>query len=185
MRKPSHRILIHPYFLISFAGLCALAIVFLILDSNTPQRQKSIEVAPTAEQSAAIQDLRQLLEEDPDDPVLQMEMGNSLFDIGRYEEAIPYYRNAVHADSSNIAAQIDLAICFFNLDRTEDALHEMKKALEIDPDHIKGLYNTGVIYYNLGEYDQAGRYWNKLIRLHETSPEAEMAKKLLEQIKSS
>jgi tetratricopeptide (TPR) repeat protein len=116
---------------------------------------------------------------DPESVNLNIETGNLLFDIGRFDEAIPFYQRALGRDSLNIGVQIDLAVCFFNLRNSERAILEMKKALKIEPNHPKGLFNMGIIYYNLGEIEQVRKYWEILMVVHPDGVEAKKAAELL------
>jgi tetratricopeptide (TPR) repeat protein len=111
-------------------------------------------------------------------------MGNQLFDQGNYRESTVYYRRVLAHDSLNVPARIDLGVAYFNLGLSDSALAEMKKSLRIDPKHAKGLFNIGVIYYNMGRNSEAQKYWEQLIKDHDGTQEAQIARKMLENIKS-
>ena len=171
------------YILVIAAVAVAILIVILILDSN----QKSIEqnaVTSTNAQDFSNEIKVQLekIKQDPNSIPLNIEMGNLLFDSGRFDEAIPFYQKVLSMDLKNIAVQIDLAVCFFNLRKIDQALLEMDKALKIDPNHPKGLFNMGIIYYNIGDFDKVREYWNRLISIHPELMESKRAMELLQNI---
>ena len=171
------------YSIISLTALLATLVVIVILSSNAPSRQPNVISGPPAEMTG-VAELRSALIADPDNPALNLQMGNELFDIGNYRESVVYYRRVLDIDSMHIPARIDLGVCYFNLNLTDSALIEMKKALEIDPGHVRGLFNIGVIYYNIGRNVEAQKYWEQLIRQHEASQEAQLARQMLEKIKT-
>ena len=183
---------LNSFALIAAAAFFALVIVILILRSNLPDTETASTNSPATVNPPAqtmqimqqINELKNRLSEAPDNAHLNIEMGNNLFDIQRYDEAIPYYRNALKVEPDNIAVQIDLAVSLYNTQQVEEAITEMKKALQLNPQHTKGLFNIGVMYYNQGKMKEAESYWTKLITLHDNTREAETAKQLLKNIKS-
>lgn len=177
------------YIINGFAAIAAIAGTLLILSSNNisadkqdaPEPQVNTEMA--ALQSKALQ-LEKMLVNRPDDVHLNIDMGNTLFDLRQYQEAVPYYRNALKIASDHTEVWIDLGVCYFNLRDYDSAVASMQEALSREPTHVKGLFNLGIIYYNTNQMDAAKRQWQKLIELHGNSPEAEIANKLLIKINS-
>jgi tetratricopeptide (TPR) repeat protein len=174
------------YIYITIFSFCAVALVVGIRSSN----RKSVEKLTSAntDQQETLQILKNLgviqskLKKNAEDPELNLQMANMLFDIQRYDEAIIYYRKTLLAQPDKISAQIDLSICFYNLQITDTAIIEMKKALNIDPVHIKGLFNIGVMYYNTGQIDDARHYWSKLLILYPESREADIARGIIKNL---
>jgi len=168
---------------INFAAtIAAVIVVLLILSSNLDARKENLMKLPV-EQRIKLNDLgkiRSALEDNPDDPGLTVQMANNLFDLGKYSAAIPYYKQAIKLDPQKIEVQIDLGVCYFNLQLVDSALATMKTAMIKNPEHLQGLFNLGVIYYNTGNMDQARVYWRRLIDVHTTSNEAQMAQRLLD-----
>jgi tetratricopeptide (TPR) repeat protein len=174
---------LHAFSLIIGAVAIALLIVFLIMISNREQIEEKKKISSNTEDLPA--EVKVQLEElsaNPQSISLNIEMGNTLFDLNRFNEAITFYQRALSLDSSNIEVQIDLAVCFFNLRKIDQALLEMEKALKIDPNHPKGLFNIGIIYYNLGKFDQVRKYWERLTAVHPQGMEARKAQELLENL---
>jgi len=171
------------YAIIFITALLATLIVLIILASNEPPAK----ALPDAAQSVKMERLAALdasLANEPDNPVLNLEMGNKLFDIGNFREAIVYYKRVLHVDSAHLTARVDLGVCYFNLGMIDSALLEMRQSLKSDPNHLQGLFNIGVIYYNMGEITEAQRYWEKLIKQHAESNEAQVARQMLNNIKT-
>lgn len=53
--------------------------------------------------------LKQLLEQEPHDTMLLFGLGNELFGLSRYAEAIPYFEEAVRVDPEYAAVYVYLA----------------------------------------------------------------------------
>ena len=171
------------YLVISLAALAAMLFVIVILSSNQ-RPQQAIRPKSPPQETTRMQELRDALSDDPGNAQLNLEMGNLLFDAGNFRESIGYYKRVLDSDPVDIAARIDLGVSYFNLGMIDSALVEMRKSLEIEPDHVKGLFNIGVIYYNMGENKLAQKYWQKLISRHSGSQEAQIARQMLENIKT-
>ena len=177
---------INPVYVIVIAGILAILAVLLILDSNAPEQkvvqnnnQKNLEIS---EQFSKIESLNSKLSNDPDNVVLNIELGNNLFDAKQYQKAITHYRKVLQFNPENVEVRIDFAVSFYNLQKIDTALVEIKKALKLNPNHQQGLYNLGVMYYNSGDKIKAKESWDKLIQLHDGSQAAETAKQLLQNI---
>jgi tetratricopeptide (TPR) repeat protein len=174
---------IHAFALIVSAVAVALIIVFLILDSNQQAiKEKKENSTNTSDLPQEIKAQLEKLAADPESISLNIEMGNQLFDIGQFDQAIPFYQKALLKDTLNIAVQIDLAVCFFNLRNPEQAIVEMEKALKIDPLHPKALFNMGIIYYNLGKTEKVREFWSRLISVNPELAEAKRAQELLKEL---
>ena len=172
---------VQAFALIFAAVTIAILIVFLILDSNKKDLEQKRDISTnTQDNPREIQVQLEKLAQDPESITLNIEMGNLLFDSGRFDEAIPFYQKALTMDSKNISVQIDLAVCFFNLRKTDQAILEMNKALKIDPNHPKGLFNMGIIYYNTGDFDKVREYWKRLISINPGLMESKRAQEILE-----
>ena len=174
------------YIINGIAATGALVIVLLILSSNVSARKNKIAQIPEDTRSILtdIEKIRTGLRSAPDDLELNVAMGNNLFDLQKFNAAIPYYKRAMQLAPKNVAVCVDLGVCYFNIQMLDSAEIVMNRALEIEPGHIQALFNLGVIYYNAGKMDQASSQWRKLISEYPGSRESEIAKELLTKIKS-
>lgn len=177
------------YIINGFAAIAAIAGVLLILSSNEiATGPDGVAEAPVSNEMSALQNkalqLEKMLVDQPDNAHLNIDMGNTLFDLRQYKEAVPYYRNALAVAPDHAEVWIDLGVCYFNMRDFDSAIASMQEALSRNPTHVKGLFNLGIIYYNNNQMDAAKSQWQKLIELHGDSPEAEIANKLLIKINS-
>jgi tetratricopeptide (TPR) repeat protein len=75
-------------------------------------------------------------------------LGCSLQEEGKLEEAILCYRNAVSIDKNHSDAQYNLANALQLVNKTDEAIDEYKKALNLNPKNNFAYYNLGYIYFN-------------------------------------
>ena len=184
------------YLVLTLAFVFALVIIFAIYENNRSSLEKKIsqsssgrspQVENQSPQAQAMMqkvlDLRNALDADPDNYDLNVQMANNNFDIGRYDQALKYYKKAISLNNKNANVLIDMGVSYFNLNAMDSALIYMKQALDLQPNHPQGLYNTGIVYYNLGDFDNALKNWEKLIQNHSDSREAQSAIQFVEQLK--
>ena len=187
------------YSLIGAAFIFSLAVILLIYKSNTENLKQKVSPAQASEQSnitgnndnqppmevmQRIQSLKDNLEKNPDNYDAIVQLANAYFDIGRFDSAVLYYKNAIDIRSDQPDVLIDMAVSYFNINQPNSALEYVEAALFINPDHIFGLYNAGIIYYNVNRVDDAIAVWERLISQHAGSREATSAKEFIEQIKN-
>jgi tetratricopeptide (TPR) repeat protein len=185
------------YIILAVSFVFAITVVFLVIRSN--QQAKEQETAgnqnqaqmpsgqPTEQMNALMQSVletKKALETDPLNYDLNVKMGNNAFDIGRFEQAIKYYRTAVSVKSTDPDVLIDLGVAYFNQNNPDSALYFMDSALKISPEHPQGLFNAGIVHFNIGDSLQAIKYWEKLVTTNGDLPQAKTAQKFLEQLKS-
>jgi len=169
--------------LILAALAISILIVIMILDSNQKNiAERKLISTNTSENSKELQVQLEKLSHSPESIPLNIEIGNLLFDSGRFDEATSFYQKALTLNPKNIAVQIDLAVCFFNMRRFDQSILEMNKALEIDPNHPKGLYNMGIIYFTIGNFDKAREYWQHLIAIDPELTESQRANEMMNKL---
>jgi len=187
---------LNSYVYIAGVFIVALVIVLLILNDNRSilmdkiaqskgggKRNATAQEAP-AEAMAQVRTLKDKLEQNPQDTQSAVQLANLYFDVGKFNQAIGYYKQALENDPANTAVLIDLGVSYFNLNQADSAVIYMKKALQVQPDHKQGLYNIGIVYYNINQFDKAIAYWEQLIKTHPESQEAQNAKSFIEQVRS-
>jgi tetratricopeptide (TPR) repeat protein len=111
-----------------------------------------------------LQAYRNILASDPKNVRANMELGNRLYDAGRYAEAIPYYQQAFALDPRNVNVSTDLATALFYAGRPDEALVQFDRSLAIDPKHGQTLFNVGIVRRD-GKQDPKGAIaaWERLL----------------------
>lgn len=190
---------LNPYFIIMAIALVAMIVVtyynFNLIDSgkrsapaqNVSRNQSGTGItspSPTPIDPSMIEETANQLKQDPNNPELNVQMGNVLFDSERYEEAIPYYSKALELEPGNPDVIVDLGVCYFNKDDFPRAKELFQEALAKDPNHVNALYNLGVVSVRLKEMDVLMDAWSKLVQIAPESPQAIQASQILDEIHS-
>jgi Flp pilus assembly protein TadD len=85
--------------------------------------------------------------------------------IGRYQDAIESYKQAIRFKPDYADAHYNLGVAYGALSRWQDAVEPYKQAIRIKPDYAKAHYNLGVSYEGLGRYQDAIEAYKQAIRI--------------------
>jgi len=108
------------------------------------------------------------LEKNPKDIEALVFLGNSNYDIQRYEKAQEYYQRAIEVDPNNTHVRTDLASSYRQQGQIDQAIGELKQVLVQDPNQEAALYNLGVILLNdKGDRTGAVNVWKKLVAIYQ------------------
>ncbi len=110
-----------------------------------------------------LQAYRDILKADPKNVRAATELGNKLYDAGRYSEAIIYYEMAFKTDPKNVSVSTDLATALWYSGKPDEALVQFEKSLAINPKHPQTLFNRGIVLME-GKKDPAAalKSWEEL-----------------------
>jgi len=168
------------------AGALAGVIVGYVIASERPAA--TVIAAPVAAaQTAApattpivddreLQAFKDILARDPNNLRAATELGNRLYDAGRFSEAIPYYQQAFALDPNNVGLSTDLATSRWYVGQADAALAQFERSLAIDPAHPQTLFNLGIVRRD-GRQDLEGAIeaWERLRSAQPASAEARRA----------
>lgn len=154
-------------------------------------RPASVAAAPVAHTHTApattpildereLQPYREILARDPKAVAAATELGNRLYDAGRYAEAIPYYQQAFANDPRNANLSTDLGTSLWYVGRVDAALAQYEKSLAADPTHAQTLFNIGIVRRD-GKGDTAGAIaaWETLLASNPTYPDAAKVRSMI------
>ncbi len=135
---------------------------------------------------AQAQALRANAEKNPADAAVRVDLGNLYFDAERYPEAISWYQEALKLDPKSPDVSTDLGVALYYMNQPDRALQQFAESLKVDPRHAKTLLNQGVVLA-FGKQDLTGAAasWEKLIAVAPASPEADVARKALDGLRSA
>lgn len=77
----------------------------------------------------------------------------------------------------------NVAVILLNQGKAEDAIPYLTKSVTLDPSYVDGYFQRGLAYLGTGKTAEAKADFKKVVELGPTSPQAETAKKALEQLK--
>lgn len=124
--------------------------------------------------------LQQVIGAEPNRWELYQALGNALLNLGKYEDAITAYENALPRVQAALAAvkpgepakKLALAAgqmlasegnCYIKLKKPDEAIAHYSQAAELDPDPGLAFFNLAATYYNLGRTEDALVYCDKTI----------------------
>ena len=64
-----------------------------------------------------------------------MNIGDTYYDFGEHENAIPYFNKAIQLDPDHANAHLLLGLPYRALNRKDEARVQSKETLELEPDH--------------------------------------------------
>lgn len=129
-----------------------------------------------------VQALRDIVAKDPRNLQAATQLGNLLYDAGRYADAVPAYQQAFALDPKNVNLSTDLGTALWYSGRADEALAQYDKSLALNPTHAQTLFNRGIVYQD-GKQDlpQAIQSWERLLAGNPGYPERAKVEQLLEQ----
>ena len=127
-----------------------------------------------------LQAYRDILKADPKNLRAATELGNRLYDAGRYAEAVPYYQQAFALDPKNVGISTDLGTAIWYTGDADGALAQFDKSLAIEPTHGQTLFNLGIVK-SQGKNDHKGavQAWERLLASNPGYPDAERVRRMI------
>ena len=177
--------------ILAFVGI-SFAIVLLILIASgvidlSGSKPTPIEVTQQSPGSgidlssiSKINELKNIVEKDPNNASAILDLANLRFDSGFFEDAAKNYEQYLKLDQKNANARIDMAVCYYNLQQFDKAESEILTALKYSPNHQTGFLNLGVIYLAKQNLEKSKEWFNKAVELDPNSEVGKKAKSLLE-----
>ena len=151
---------------------------YLLHNSGTPADSSAPAAASTAPMpsqampspaemlSTQTQPLLARLQTNPKDVTALVDLGNTYYDAGQWNDAIGYYTRALNETPSNPDVRTDMGVAYFNSGNPDQALKEFDRALKDDPKHVQTLFNVGVVKLT-GKNDPKGAIaaWESLLKI--------------------
>jgi len=172
--------------LLSLAGFVAVVATGGYTLLGTPQALSSEATAAPAEAAgpegghtvtsaqidAMIEKLAARLKERPDDVDGWAMLGRSYAVLGRHEQAVPAFKQAMvlrPEDAALIADYADALAVTSNRSLEGEPSRLIAQALRIDPNNLKALSLAGTAAFNRQDYAGALRHWEKMVQVAPTS----------------
>jgi tetratricopeptide (TPR) repeat protein len=152
-----------------------------------PAQQAASQVQPPQPlDEARAQAMIAAAQKNPSDAKVRVELGNVYFDAERYTDATTWYEAALKLDPKNPDVSTDLGVSYHYLNQPDRALAQFEESLKMDPKHAKTMLNQGIVLaYGKQNLAAAAVAWEKLIQMAPTSPEADIARRALQGLKSA
>jgi len=105
--------------------------------------------------------IREALKQNESDPQLWNSLGVILADMGRYEEAVEAYQQAITLKPDFAICYNNLSVAYKRLRKFDSAKFALEKALEIDPQLAEALNNLANYYRDIKDFQKARELYEK------------------------
>ncbi len=101
---------------------------------------------------------------------VRLELGDTYRQLGRHDQSIACYREALALDAKSAEAHRGLGLTYFARDQYEEAEYHYLKALEIDPQCVAALVNLAALKYGTYDNKSAIDYSERALKLSPDLP---------------
>ncbi len=170
----------HFQYLASIGPLALFAAALQLVFFKLPVRLKAIETAVISavlimlgalvwQQSQIYKNeetlWRDTLVKNPSSWIAHMNLGKTLFDHGRTDEAIQCFQDALHIKPTVPMTLCNLGAAFIKKGNYEQALAHLKEAVRLYPDYAEAYFNLGAVAALNQKDNEAVEYFLQSIRL--------------------
>lgn len=119
-----------------------------------------------------VMELMQKLQENPDDPGLQMAMAERFMAMGAFDRAKVFLDKVAKVRPQDPDVQNALGVTLYNLKDLDGAKAAFEGLLARDPGDYRARFNLGLLYkYALGQPDKAAQAFDAVIASPDTDPQ--------------
>lgn len=126
-----------------------------------------------------MEELKEYVEENPDDTVKIKEYADLLGSAHKISEAMPLYDRLLELNPKRVDVLLIKGYLYYRDGNFNDALNSTEKILEIDPSHANAKYNIGAIAIAKGDTAKAVEVWQNIVEKHPDSQTARIAERSL------
>lgn len=134
--------------------------------------RKTLELISEHRFRVELENAQATLAAHPNDPTAHLGFAQLLTDMGRRDEAITQYQQALRLDPSNASAHYNLANLLAEYGRNDDALSHYTTAALLDPNNPRIQINLGNLFLKQAHWDQAIAAYAEALRLDPAAFEA-------------
>jgi tetratricopeptide (TPR) repeat protein len=101
-------------------------------------------------------------------PLAESDLGDALHALGRPEDALPHFQNAVRMQPTDPVRRIDLAEDLAECERLQDAIAEYEAGIQLtsDPEKQARSYQSlAILHGELGEYPKVRESYHEALRI--------------------
>jgi parallel beta-helix repeat protein len=124
------------------------------------------------EYQAAIEDLTNALQIDPNDAAAYSERGRAYLSTNKYHEAFADFDKAVNLEPKEEVYYYNRGLACESLEEYTQATSDFTKAITLKPDYAHPYLGRGDVYYKMKRYNDAVKEYTEAIRLDPKSSEA-------------
>ena len=125
---------------------------------------KSYEYEKKADYTNAISTIKAVY--DKSSYEINLRLGWLTYEAGQYKESVLYYQTAEDIMPLSVEAKLGYAYPAASLGKTDEVIALYQKILGGDPQNSTVNYKLGYMYYNKKDYQNAIKYFEKVVNLY-------------------
>lgn len=106
--------------------------------------------------------------------------GNTLMNLGRYEDAAAEYENAIKLYDRQAEYYVGLGAALEALDKADQAIHWFRKSVKVNPEQDDAYYGIGSCLLRMEKYAESLHFFNKAIQFDQENPDYWISKAIAE-----
>jgi len=126
--------------------------------------------------------LGRVLEAEPANAEVRMLMAMEAIEGGLLERGMELLGQIDETKIVDPDVFFNIGVSFVNKSRPEDAVVYFTKAIALKPDYLDGYFQRALTYFGLQKYPECRADFQKVLELSPEGPQADTAKKVLEQL---
>jgi tetratricopeptide (TPR) repeat protein len=135
------------------------------------------------EYAKGLEHLQKVLDAEPGNALVRGIMAQAALEGGMLDRGMELLKGMDESAIDNPDLFYNIGVNLVNANKPEDAIIYFTKAVTLDPAYVDGYFRRGLAYMGAGKMAEAKADFNKVIELKPTGPEADKARKAIEQIK--
>lgn len=135
--------------------------------------QNAYALAHLGQHEAALSAYNALLEEVPDHRDAWYQSAWSLQKLGRNQDALKAYDKAIESGANSSWIHYDKGILMKKMGMKDEAVAAFERSAELNPKHVWSSLEIANILYDRQDWANASRWYEKVIELKPTAPDAQ------------
>ncbi|PYQ15233.1 MAG: hypothetical protein DMF80_09925 [Acidobacteria bacterium] len=151
--------------------------------ADTLHRQIAYTYSREGNYAKAVEYLEKALQTDPADNSLKLIAAQEALRGGMLDKGLEMLKGVDDSTIKDPDVFYNVAVLLRNAQRPEEAVVYLTKAVTVDPSYVDGYFQRGLTYLGQQKTAEAKADFKKVVELAPTGPQADTARKALEQIK--